>query len=213
HAPKAEAKLEKKPVPRFEPPAEFVEETDPTVNLPSPRPQLIRGNVDTQLPRAQFASSTPNPNAVAVVPAPQPVTIIQSAPMLGAVNPVIAAPVARIQVPARDPEVLTTNGMTSDELVKKAYQALQSNQLDEQANRGAIYFVRLLDKIDHGNPQVLRLARETSYQLHQQVRTALIQGDSEQASQKLWRAGRIIKEFNLVQLNPAQEILEHKLAE
>lgn len=160
-----------------------------------------------------------------MIPTLQPVQTINTTAVLGVVNPVanpivkqtpappIAKPVARLPVSERDPELLTANGLTSDELVKKAYQALQANRLDEQANRGAVYFIRLLERIDHGNPQIIRLAREISYQLHQQVRVALIQGDTEQASQKLWRAGRIIKEFNLVHLNPAQEILEHKLAE
>lgn len=212
-------KPEKKPTPKQpEAQAEFAEETDPSVNLPSPQTQLIRASVDTLVPRAQFADTNLTPNALAVIPAPQPAQVATTAPILGVVNPVVTAPVVRRLQPStvvteRDPEALSANGMTSDELVKKAYQALQANRLDEQANRGAVYFTRLLDRIDHGNPQILRLAREISYQLHQQVRTALIQGDSEQASQKLWRAGRIIKEFNLVHLNPAQEILEHKLVE
>lgn len=229
-AAKAEKKTEPKPVVK----PEFVEETDPIVNLPAPRSPLIKATVETSTPKAQFTTPTPPPTAVQVLPAPQPqaIAVAATAPVLGAVhpnpplakptppaatvNPVVNAPVvARVQVPIeeRDPEALTANGLTRDELVKKAYQALQSGHLDEQPNRGAVYFIRLLARIDHGNPQILRLARETSYQLHQQVRTALIQGDSEQASQQLWRAGRIIKEFNLVPLNPAQELLEHKLAE
>lgn len=230
---KTVAKLEKKAEPKPEKKPEFVEETDPVVNLPSPHSPLITAAVDTQAPKAQFATPNTKPTAVEVVPAPQPqiIAVAATAPVLGAVhphssvvkpasttaavNPVVTEPVARIQVPAaeRDPAALTANGWTSDELVSKAYQALQAGRLDEQANHGAVYFIRLLDRIDHGNPQILRLARETSYQLHQQVRTSLMLGDSEQASQKLWRAGRIIKEFNLIQLNPAQELLEHKLAE
>lgn len=213
------AKAETKTAAKPEAPNEYVEEEDPAVNLPSPRSPLIRSAANPAAPRAQMASQNTMPNAVAVVPAPHPAAVTSSAPLLGVVNPnpipVTVKTVTRIQAPStvRDPEVLTANGMSSDELVKKAYQALQANQLDEQANRGVIYFIRLLDRIDHGNPQIIRLARETSYQLHQQVRTALIHGDSEQASKKLWRAGRIIKEFNLVHLNPAQEILEHKLIE
>lgn len=211
---KASTKPEKQVIAKPEPKPEFVEETDPNVNLPSPPSPLIQAAVDTQTPKAQIAATSTIPAAVQVVPAPQPVPITAVTPMLGAVNPV-AMPAARLQAPPeeRDLEAVTANGMTSDELVKKAYQALQAGQLDEQPNRGAIYFIRLLERIDHGNPQITRLARETGYQLHQQVRTALIQGDSEQASQRLWRAGRIIKEFNLVHLNPAQELLEHKLTE
>ena len=206
------------PVPETQ--AEFVEETDPAVNLPSPAPTLIKATEASQRPQAHFVGANLAPNAVAVIPTLQPVQTINTAAVLGVVNPAPSlppppppTPVARQPAPERDAEALTANGMTSDELVKKAYQALQANRLDEQANRGAVYFIRLLDRIDHGNPQIIRLAREISYQLHQQVRVALVQGDSEQASQKLWRAGRIIKEFNLVHLNPAQEILEHKLAE
>ncbi|HMT91602.1 hypothetical protein [uncultured Thiothrix sp.] len=230
---KTVAKLAKKAEPKPEKKPEFVEETDPVVNLPSPHNPLIKAAVDTQVPKAQFATPNTKPTAVEVVPAPQPqiIAVAATAPVLGAVhpnpsvirpasataavNPLVAEPLARIQVPAaeRDLAALTANGWTSDELVSKAYQALQAGRLDEQANHGAVYFIRLLDRIDHGNPQILRLARETSYQLHQQVRTSLMLGDSEQASQKLWRAGRIIKEFNLIQLNPAQELLEHKLAE
>lgn len=230
---KTSAKPEKKSVPKPEPEADkpktqtiFVEETDSSVNLPSPPSPLIKATEDTQLPKAEFSATKLVPNAVTVIPTLQPVQTINTAAVLGVVNPIVArppaptpvsvapiAPVARIPTPERDPEALTANGMTSDELVKKAYQALQANRLDEQANRGAVYFIRLLDRIDHGNPQIIRLAREISYQLHQQVRVALVQDDSEQASQKLWRAGRIIKEFNLVHLNPAQEILEHKLVE
>lgn len=204
-----------KAVTKIQPQAEFEEETDPTVNLPSPHTPLIQATVDTQVPKAQFATSSVAPAALAIVPAPKPAAVANTAPVLGVVNPVVTAPTARIKAPEeiRDPEVIKANGMSSDELVKKAYQALEAGRLDEQANRGTIYFIRLLERIDHGNPQIIRLARETSYQLHQQVRTALIQGNSEQASQKLWRAGRIIKEFNLVHLNPAQELLEHKLAE
>ncbi|TXH70180.1 MAG: hypothetical protein E6Q83_06545 [Thiothrix sp.] len=217
------AKVEAKP--------EFVEETDPNIHLPSP-PNVLIKTVDTPSPKAEFLAPSANPVAVELVPAPRPQGLtLAAAPVVGAVqptlpissatpiqtrpNPVINAPVARIQEPAeeRDPAALTANGLTSDELVKRAYQALQAGRLDEQANHGAVYFIRLLDRIDHGNPQIIRLARETSYQLHQQVRTALVQGDSEQASKKLWRAGRIIKEFNLVHLNPAQVLLEHKLAE
>jgi hypothetical protein len=218
---------EKKPITNPEPEtsAEFVEETDPSVNLPSPATPLIKAVEQAQLPKAQAATANPAPPTVTVIPTLQPVQTINTTAVLGVVNPIakpivkqtpappIAKPVARLPVSERDPELLTANGLTSDELVKKAYQALQANRLDEQANRGAVYFIRLLERIDHGNPQIIRLAREISYQLHQQVRVALIQGDTEQASQKLWRAGRIIKEFNLVHLNPAQEILEHKLAE
>ncbi|SKA87673.1 hypothetical protein SAMN02745130_02852 [Thiothrix eikelboomii] len=216
-------KPEKKSMPVSAPDtqAEFVEEADPAVNLPSPAPVLIRATEASQRPQAQFVGTNLAPNTVTVIPTLQPVQTINTAAVLGVVNPAPSlspppapvTPVARLPAPERDSEALTANGMTSDELVKKAYQALQANHLDEQANRGAVYFIRLLERIDHGNPQIIRLAREISYQLHQQVRVALIQGDSEQASQKLWRAGRIIKEFNLVHLNPAQEILEHKLAE
>ncbi|WP_298613189.1 hypothetical protein [uncultured Thiothrix sp.] len=209
--PTSEKKAESKP----ESQAEFVEETDPAVNLPSPRNPLIQATKEQPAPNAQFTAPPARPAAVQLVPAPQPQPLTANSPLLGAVNPVSATSAVRIQAPTqeRDPETVTANGLTNEELVKKAYQALQAGHLDEQANRGAVYFIRLLDRIDHGNPQILRLARETSYQLHQQARTALLQGDSEQASQKLWRAGRIIKEFNLVQLNPAQELLEHKLAE
>ncbi|TXH72002.1 MAG: hypothetical protein E6Q85_07050 [Thiothrix sp.] len=230
---KTAAKTEKKAEPKPAAKPVFVEETDPTINLPSPQSPFIKAAVDTPAPKAQFTTPTLPPAAVEVLPAPRPqaIAVAATAPVLGAVHPnsalakpvptvtavhpVVNAPVARVQVPTeeRDPEALTANGFTSDELVKKAYQALQAGHLDEQPNRGAVYFIRLLARIDHGNPQILRLARETSYQLHQHVRTALIQGDAEQASQQLWRAGRIIKEFNLVPLNPAQELLEHKLAE
>ena len=224
---RTEPRIEKKPAPRPEPVAEYEEESDPEVNLPSPRSQLIRSPTNPPAPSAQMASQTAAPHALAVVPAPQPALVATTASVLGVVNPVMdkPKPIVPTQPPTpslritpepateRDPAALTANGMSSDELVDKAYQALQANRLDEQPNHGAIYFIRLLDRIDHGNPQIMRLARETSYQLHQQVRNALIQGDSAQASKKLWRAGRIIKEFNLIHLNPAQEILEHKLVE
>jgi hypothetical protein len=245
---KATAKAERKPLPPPPTDDDYLEEADPEVNLPSPRSRLIRPQVANLRPSEQFNVQTAS-TALAVVPAPRPAVVAESAPVLGVVNPVLETPVVNVPVappatgkvvsskpavetsgvaapvttPAtrrmtsslseRSPDDLTANGMTSEELVRRAYQALQAGRLDEQANQGAIYFIRLLDRIDHGNPQIIRLARETGYQLQQQARSALTLGDSKQASQKLWRSARLIKEFNLTHLNPAQELLEHKLAE
>lgn len=150
----------------------------------------------------------PPPSVVYVRPVPAPAPVRQPRPA--------PAPVARLVAEPEyysEEEELTANGMTGDELLKRAYAAIQRGRLDEQANQGAIYFIRLLERIDHGNPQITRLAREVVYQSHQRARNLIQQGDHERASQYLWRAGRVIKEFNLVRLNSAQEVLEHRLVE
>ncbi|MEZ5449278.1 MAG: hypothetical protein R3E89_09880 [Thiolinea sp.] len=103
--------------------------------------------------------------------------------------------------------------MNSNELIRRAYAAIQAGHLTEQPNYGATYYIRLLNRIDRGNPQILRLAREVVYRYHQQARYQMQKERFEQASSTLWLAGRVIKEFNLVKLNPSQEVLEHKLAE
>ncbi len=138
------------------------------------------------------------PTPVVIQPAPRPVQ-----------NPA--------QVPSRAPDYagspeLTANGMTSAQLVQRAYAAIRQGKLDERANHGAVYFIRLLHRIDRGNPQIQRLAREVTYQYHQQARTAIGQQAFDQAERYLRMAERVIKEFNLVKLNPAQAVLEHKLA-
>ena len=120
-------------------------------------------------------------------------------------------PVDEVTNVSQEPE-LTANGMNSNELVRRAYAAIQKGNLNEQPNVGATYYIRLLNRIDRRNPQIQRLAREVVYQYHQRSRSFMQQQDFEPASSSLWLAARVIKEFNLVKLNASQQVLERKLA-
>ncbi|PID49270.1 MAG: hypothetical protein CR991_07765 [Proteobacteria bacterium] len=115
-------------------------------------------------------------------------------------------------LPQTDKLQLKANGMNSNELIRRAYSAVQAGRLDETPHRGAIFYIRLLNRIDRHNPQVMRLARDVVSHYHQRSRESMKHGKLEQATTEIWMSKRIIKEFNLIKLNPAQEVLEHKLA-
>ncbi|MEZ5449328.1 MAG: hypothetical protein R3E89_10180 [Thiolinea sp.] len=115
--------------------------------------------------------------------------------------------------PVIDRARLTANGQTRDELISSAYAAIEAGKLGEEANLGAVYYIRLLKRIDRGNPQIRRLAREVATAYHVKAREAIHNKHQRAAEQLLWMAARIIKEFNLVTMNEPQQILEHRLAE
>lgn len=111
----------------------------------------------------------------------------------------------------RQPGQFTANGLNSQQLVQRAYNAIQKGLLDETPNRGAIFYIRLLKRIDSRNPQILRLSREVVYRYHQKTRLTMKAGRLAQAEKDLWMSRRIIREFNLNRLNSAQSLLQQKL--
>ncbi|MCB1638940.1 MAG: hypothetical protein KDI15_08835, partial [Thiothrix sp.] len=108
---------------------------------------------------------------------------------------------------------LQAAGMDREQLVRNAQRAIQQGRLDEHPGRGAVYFIRLLRRIEPASAEVRHLARDVTIRYHDQARREMQTGDARQAGLSLWVAHRLINEFNLVQLNPVQELLKHRLAE
>ncbi|HPE58757.1 MAG: hypothetical protein KDI15_08825 [Thiothrix sp.] len=124
------------------------------------------------------------------------------------------APVATAAAkPAGDADRLKAAGMNRDQLIRRANAAIRQGQLGEYPGQGAIYFIRLLRRIDPSNRQVRYLARNVATGHHDQARNQIHTGARKSAAHSLWMAHRVIQEFNLMPLNPVQALLEHRLTE
>lgn len=108
---------------------------------------------------------------------------------------------------------LTANGLNSEQLKNKAYAALSSGALGEKPNTGSIFYIRLLKRIDDKNPHIHRLARGVVSAYHTQARQKMKQQQKQESRRLLWVAGRVIKEFNLMQMNQAHTMLKQRQSE
>lgn len=109
--------------------------------------------------------------------------------------------------------MLTANGLTSEQLKEKAYAALRSGDLGEKPDTGSIFYIRLLKRIDAGNPHIRRLARSVVSAYHTQAREEITRQQKQEGRRLLWVAGRVIKEFNLTEMNQAHAMLKQRQAE
>lgn len=106
---------------------------------------------------------------------------------------------------------ITANRMTKDELLRRAKTAIERGSLNETPGMGALYYLRLLERIEPQHPQLPILVRDIVKQYHRQARRDLMRHQDRRAANQLWMSSRIIKEFNLVEFNPIQQRLEHRL--
>jgi len=179
-----------------------------------PEPQTQQNTAERGVEASEPPEPTPSQPTPAAPAEPELVSEPPLPPLTGVTR--TPAPTQAQQRPAPRPAPrqqgqFTANGLTSQQLVQRAYNAIQRDLLDETPNRGAIFYIRLLKRIDSRNPQILRLAREVVYRYHQETRLAMKAGRLAQAEKDLWMSRRIIREFNLNRLNPAQNLLQQKL--
>jgi len=160
----------------------------------SPTPAPVTASVE-QPPKPVKADASPEP-----VPKPAPV------------SKVVPAPAEAVQPPV-DVSRLRAAGMNRDQLIRKANEAIRQGRLGEYPGWGALYFIRLLRRIDPSHLQVRYLARDVATRYHDRARNQIRAGARKQAARSLWVAHQVIQEFNLVQLNPAQALLRRRLAE
>ncbi|WMP19292.1 hypothetical protein [Thiothrix lacustris] len=112
----------------------------------------------------------------------------------------------------KQPEVSTPpNQLGIDELISQAYAMLNTGNLGGQ--NGALYFVRQLRSQSASHPQVTRLGQEITAAYLRQVRGNLQTGRLTAAARVLPMTRQLIQEFNLPNLNPAQQVLEDKIVE
>lgn len=105
---------------------------------------------------------------------------------------------------------LTANGLNSEQLESKAYAALSSGALGEKPGSGCIFYIRLLKRIDPQNPHIRRLARGVTSAYHTQARQKMKQQQKQESKRLLWIAERVIKEFNLTQMNQTHDMLKQR---
>lgn len=110
----------------------------------------------------------------------------------------------------RDLRGIPLSRWTAQELSLRANQALRSGRLDEEANRGAVYFIRHLKRFHRGHPDIKRLAGGVVSGLHKRAQAQLAQKQKLQMGRTLFFAKKFIREFNLVGYNAVQEKLEHE---
>lgn len=108
---------------------------------------------------------------------------------------------------------LTANGLNSEQLKNKAYAALRSGALGEKPGSGCIFYIRLLKRIDPQNPHIHRLARGVTSAYHTQARQKIKQQQKQESKRLLWIAERVIKEFNLTQMNQTHTMLKQRHSE
>lgn len=96
--------------------------------------------------------------------------------------------------------------MGIDQLIQAAYAELARGDLP-----GTLRLARQLDQLYRLHPQVRRLAREVASRYHQSARALLVAGNLEKAGNELDLAKQVIQEFNLIEMNPAHELLRRKL--
>lgn len=114
---------------------------------------------------------------------------------------------------SRDLRGIPLSRWTAHELSLRANQALRAGRLDEEANRGAVYFIRHLKRHHRGHPDIKRLAGGVVSALHKRAQAQLAQRQKLQMGRTLFFAKKFIKEFNLVGYNRVQEKLEHEHAD
>lgn len=95
-----------------------------------------------------------------------------------------------------------------DELVERANKSLESRNFS--AKNGVLFYTRQIKIRDHLHPQVERLGRFVVIYQHELARNMLKADEPIQAHSLLNSSKNLIQEFNLKNLNSAQEVLEHK---
>ena len=158
-------------------------------------------NVDQQPAKVvvseSHAKAVAQPESLAMIPQ-NTVQVMRSVPT-AAIAPMKAA---KIEQPP----------LSLDELIERADEALAKRQFSA-AQRGVLYYVRAIRDIAPLHPAVDRLSREVVLYQHEQIRSMILDDDFNQAQHLLTSSANLIREFNLKELNAAQQILEHKASE
>lgn len=110
----------------------------------------------------------------------------------------------------RDLRGIPLSRWTAHELSLRANQALREGRLDEEANRGAVYFIRHLKRFHRGHSDIKRLAGGVVSALHKRAQAQLGGKQKLQMGRTLFFTKKFIREFNLVGYNAVQEKLEHE---
>ncbi|MEZ5452638.1 MAG: hypothetical protein R3E93_07435 [Thiothrix sp.] len=164
----------------------------PTMTQPPAKPE-----------KAMSPSEGTMQKAVASPPEPK-----QQLPLIANANKasrVIPEPTSVQEAPHQPP-----NGV--DGLIQQAYAAMGAGRLDV-GKAGALYYARQLRVLSPQHPQVARLGQEISAAYLRQVRVALQSGNLAAAGQWLPLTRQLIQEFGLTNLEPAQQVLEEKVAQ
>ncbi|EIJ34952.1 hypothetical protein [Thiothrix nivea] len=161
----------------------------------------------TQPPAKPDKAMSPSEGAMqkTVPPPPEPK---QQLPLIANANKasrVIPEPASVQEAPHQPP-----NGV--DGLIQQAYAAMGAGRLDV-GKAGALYYARQLRALSPQHPQVARLGQEISAAYLRQVRAALQSGNLAAAGQWLPLTRQLIQEFGLTNLEPAQQVLEEKVAQ
>jgi hypothetical protein len=185
-------------------------EVQPTPSVLSANPMRIPTS-STQKPTVQPAVLRPVPKAEK--PQPKPDTkkdkavkteksqLKSDTNKAQMTSPATTAPVAAaLKTPSQDTNLET--------LAANAEQAIASDQLNK-----ARQYIDAIRAQSHLHPYVKRLSNAIVGRYHSQVRNALQAGNADHAGDLLHTAKITIKEFNLTTANPAQELLEHQLAQ
>lgn len=98
--------------------------------------------------------------------------------------------------------------LSMEDLINRANQALEKGNFSTK--NGVLFYARQIRIRDRLHPQVERLGRFAVIYQHEVARTMLKTNESVQAHQLLVSTKNLIQEFNLKNLNSAQEVLEQK---
>ncbi|MFN3786129.1 MAG: hypothetical protein ACK4RS_04750 [Thiothrix sp.] len=99
-----------------------------------------------------------------------------------------------------------------DSAIQQAYDALAAGRLND-APQGALRFTRELRGLAPQHPQVARLGQEITAAYLRHIRAALQVHDLQQVERLLPVTRKLIAEFQLENLEAAQQVLENKLVE
>lgn len=99
-----------------------------------------------------------------------------------------------------------------DGLIQQAYTAMQSGHLGD-SNGGALAVTRQLRGQSPQHPQVSRLGQEIAAAYLRQIRVALQADNLAEAGRLLPTTRQLIDEFGLGNLEPAQQVLEQRVAQ
>lgn len=138
-------------------------------------------------------------------PAIQPEPEVQSPPP-AAIQAATVATVATTPVT----EQAAPTGV--DGLIQQAYAAMQDGHLGD-SNGGALAFTRQLRGQSPQHPQVARLGQEIAAAYLRQIRGALQADNLTAAGRLLPTTRQLIDEFGLNNLEPAQQVLEQRVAQ
>lgn len=167
-------------------------ERSTSIALPEPA-----SNVTSRLTEKTVATDKASQPAIQPEPATQPpVTTIQAATAVTATT-----------------ELATATPATGvDGLIQQAYVAMQSGHLGDSKG-GALQITRQLRGQSPQHPQVARLGQEIAAAYLRQIRVALQADNLAEAGRLLPTTRQLIDEFGLGNLEPAQQVLEQRVAQ